>query len=152
MIQEVISVRGLNPHESTVLVGLDDGQKFLKICATIQSNIRAEDDLPEKFRSSYSQGVCSKNFKDSSVKKLLILSAWPDVPESHSNLKKMLDQLNIEAIEFSVSADTKMLLLLCGKSLGKPKHNCPFCDATEPFDGDHNLNTIGDLYPTFNML
>ena len=58
----------------------------------------------------------------------------------------MLDQLNIEAIEFSVSADTKMLLLLCGKSLGKPKHNCPFCDATEPFHGDHNLYTIGDLF------
>ena len=146
LIQEVIAVRGLNPHESTVLVGLDDGQKFLKICATIQSNIRAEDDLPEKFRSTYSQGVCFKNFKDSSVKKLLILSAWPDVPESHSNLKKMLDQLNIEAIEFSVSADTKMLLLLCGKSQGKPKYNCPFCDATEPFDGDHNLYTIGDLF------
>ena len=58
----------------------------------------------------------------------------------------MLDQLNIEAIEFSVSADTKMLLLLCGKSLGRPKHNCPFCDATEPFHGDHNLYTIGDLF------
>ena len=146
LIQEVISQRGLNPHESTVLVGLDDGQKFLKICATIQSNIKAEDDLPEKFRSTYSQGVCSKNFKDSSVKKLLILSAWPDVPENHSNIKKMLDKLDVEAIEFSVSADTKMLLLLCGKSLGKPKYNCPFCDATEPFDGDHSLYTIGDLF------
>ena len=54
------------------------------------------------------QGVFAKSFKDSFVKKLLVLSALPDVPEDYSNLKQMLDQLDIEAIEFTVSADIKM--------------------------------------------
>ena len=64
MVQEALSVRGLNPHQSTVLVGLDDGQGILKICATIQGNrtdptdILAgddEDDDSAKGRSHYSE-------------------------------------------------------------------------------------------------
>ena len=31
-------MRGLNPHELTVLVGLDVGQNIMKICTTIQGN------------------------------------------------------------------------------------------------------------------
>ena len=54
------------------------------------------------------QGVASKDFKDSSVKKLLVLSVYPEVPEVHLNLKKILEELNIEAIDFLVSADIKM--------------------------------------------
>ena len=42
------------------------------------------------------------------MKKLLILGVVPGVPEAHHNLKLMLDQLDIEAVQFSVSADTKM--------------------------------------------
>ena len=29
--------------------------------------------------------------------------------------------------------------------MGKPKFNCPFCDGTAPFQGEHKLYTIGDL-------
>ena len=54
------------------------------------------------------QGVASKDFKSSSVKKLFILSVYPQVPEVHINLKNILEELNIEAIDFLVSADIKM--------------------------------------------
>lgn len=58
--------------------------------------------------SSHSQGVAAKNFKDSSVMKLLLLSVYPDIPEIHSNLKKILDELGIETVDFLVCADIKM--------------------------------------------
>ena len=59
LVQQVLTVRGLNPHESTVLVGLDDGQGMVKICATIQGN-RPEADLTntevaDQKRSTYSE-------------------------------------------------------------------------------------------------
>ena len=38
LVQEALQVRGLNPHELTVLVGLDVGQNIMKICTTIQGN------------------------------------------------------------------------------------------------------------------
>jgi hypothetical protein len=56
--------------------------------------------------------VAAKDFKNSSVKKLLVLSVYEGVPETHGNLKMILEDLNIEAIEFLVSADIKMCKLL----------------------------------------
>ena len=56
--------------------------------------------------------MAAKDFKNSSVKKLLVLSVYEGVPEVHGNLKMILEDLNIEAIEFLVSADIKMCKLL----------------------------------------
>ena len=120
----------MNPHDTTVLVGLDDGQGILKVCMTVQTNSSVDydsldQDETEQGRAHYSevriyfsqtlvieyifpQGVCSKEFKNSSVKKLLILAAWPDVPEAYLNLKQMLELLEVEALQFSISADIKM--------------------------------------------
>ena len=52
--------------------------------------------------------MASRTFKASSVKKLLLLSVYPDVPEVHSNMKKILEELGIEALDFLVCADIKM--------------------------------------------
>ena len=42
------------------------------------------------------------------MKKLLLLAAVPKTPENYNNVKAILDELNIEALEFTVSADVKM--------------------------------------------
>ena len=42
------------------------------------------------------------------MKKLLILGAVPSVPENYFNVKTILQQLNMEALEFTVAADVKM--------------------------------------------
>ena len=47
--------------------------------------------------------MASKAAKSSSVKKLLVLGA-----ENYNNIKVILNQLNIEALQFTVSADVKM--------------------------------------------
>ena len=54
------------------------------------------------------QGVAAKQGKNSGVKKLLLIAAVPGVPENHFNVKTILDQVNMEAIEFTVAADVKM--------------------------------------------
>ena len=54
-----MALGGLNPHESTVLVGLDDGQGMVKICTTIQGNRVTTDtfdnDETDRKRSKYSE-------------------------------------------------------------------------------------------------
>ena len=134
LLKEVLSVREMNPHETTVLVGLDDGQGLLKVCMTVQlnktdgiDNFEPDENRSDMARSSYSEGVFPKDFKYSSVKKLLILAAWPDVPEAYSNLQQILELLNLHALQFSISADIKMLLLLCGKPTEKPKLQSTDC-------------------------
>ena len=37
-----------------------------------------------------------------------MLGAVADIPENYCNVKTVLDQLNVEALEFTMSADIKM--------------------------------------------
>ena len=73
------------------------------------------------------------------MKKLIILAAVPNVPENYANVKLILNELNMEALEFTYSADVKMLMTLVGKSAGKPKFGCPFCSACTPYTENGNL-------------
>ena len=52
--------------------------------------------------------MSAKDFKCSGVKKLLLLAVYPEVPEAHSNLRKILENLNLEILDVLISADTKM--------------------------------------------
>ena len=148
LLKLVVRERGLNPHESDVHVGFDGGQGILKIGFTVtpkDSNI-----YNSKGRSSYREGVAAKSAKHSSVKKLIILAAVPNVPENYSNVKLILNELNMEALEFTYSADVKMLMTLVGKSAGKPKFGCPFCSACTPYTENGNLYTMQDIVNLHN--
>ena len=57
--------------------------------------------------------------KLTSVKKLVVLGAVADVPENYYNVKVIMDQLNVEALEFTMSADIKMRKLHPPKALQK---------------------------------
>ena len=107
------------------------------------------------------QGVAPKGSKNTSVKKLIVIGAVADVQENYANVKVILDQLNIEALEFTMTADIKMckfsynyynfviisflVMILTGKSPGKPSHGCPFCSARTPYLENGDLYKLGDL-------
>ena len=57
------------------------------------------------------QGIAAKQAKNSSVKKLILLAAVPDVPETYFNIKSILDNLDLETVEFTGSVDLKMCKL-----------------------------------------
>ena len=50
----------------------------------------------------------ARTSKLSSVKRLILIGAVQDVPENYHNVKAILNELNIEALDFTVSADIKM--------------------------------------------
>ena len=50
----------------------------------------------------------AKFSKLSSVKRLILVGVVQDVPENYNNVKTILQELNIEALDFTVSADVKM--------------------------------------------
>ena len=45
---------------------------------------------------------------EGSVKKLMILSAVPKVQELHRNLEVILNELNLEAVDFCFTGDIKI--------------------------------------------
>ena len=52
--------------------------------------------------------MAAKQGKNSSVKKLIIVGAVPEAPENYFNVKAILDQVDIDALEFTVAADSLM--------------------------------------------
>ena len=131
-ILDVMHHRGMNPHECDIHCGFDGGQDMLKLAVTVTDRFEVE----HSGRSHYVDGVAPKTAKNSSVKKLFLIGVVPKVPENHFNVKTILNQVNIDVIEFTASADVKMLMILVGKSGGKPKFGCPFCSASTPYLDD----------------
>ena len=114
------------------LVGMDDGQSILKICLSLREEGGHDRDKTGR--------------KYTGVKKLHLISVFPDTPEVYYNINLMLTDLGIENLEFTRTVDLKLALQLIGKPLGKHKYNCPFCDSCAPFDGPYNLYTLGSLF------
>ena len=46
--------------------------------------------------------------------KLLILLAVPKIQELHSNLKILLTELQLDSLDFVITSDIKMILLMLG--------------------------------------
>ena len=42
------------------------------------------------------------------MNKLILLGVVPSIPENYHNVKTIMDNLNLEAIEFTAAADLKM--------------------------------------------
>ena len=98
----------MDPHDHIVQFGFDDGQGMLKIMEIVKSKEVVKEQ--ENKRSKYSDGVCPKTSKLSSVKKMFIVGLIPDVQEIYPNVKAMLEELDPEGIEYGLSADLKIYL------------------------------------------
>ena len=84
--------------------------------------------------------------KEGSVHKLLILVAVPKIQELHSNIDILLQELNLDSLDFVLTSDIKMILLILGKDHGSCRHACPYCEDGSPWNTASKLNTLGSLH------
>ena len=124
LVAEALTERGLDPGDAHVHCGFDGGQGILKIAVT---TTKKNPDKEEQNRAKYSevslhyiqkksheiylnnyQGVAARSSKLSSVKRMLVMGAVPDIPENYPNVKMILDELNMEAVDYTMSIDIKM--------------------------------------------
>ena len=140
----LIDERCLDPQNHIVQFGFDDGQGMLKIMEIVKSNEVVEDQ--DRKRSKYSDGVCPTSSKLSSVKKLFVVGLIPDVQEIYPNVKTMLEELNLEGIEYGLSADLKIYLCIIGKQIASCIHSCPYCEGQAPWDENYEPLTIASLF------
>ena len=106
LISEIIRHR--HPESCSVMIrlGLDGGRGFLKFCL----NVFNVDDPVSKCSE------IAKKFKDSGVKKALILAISQGVQENYQNLKKMWIKLGLRsmAYPFTIATDMKLINILLG--------------------------------------
>ena len=63
--------------------------------------------------------------KSSSVHKTLVLAIVFDIPETHENVKRVFDLIEINDIQHVFSMDLKLMNLVSGISSTSSRHCCP---------------------------
>ena len=73
---------------------------------TKKPNVNEENSPIKRFR--YEEDYGKNDFKDTSVYNTLIITIYPTSKESYPIIKKILEKLDIEGIEYSCSQDIKV--------------------------------------------
>ena len=108
-----------------------------------------EEEIKKPKKTKYEAGFAPQDFKYSGVKKLILILVSP-TSERHDNMAALLKLMNIEAIDFGLCCDLKMVLVLLGKQCASSKFCCPFCTGCSPWQGSYNTTTIGSLWNDYN--
>ena len=109
----LMAERGLSPENSLIQIGIDDGQHLLKVMMSVKE--KDPDPVEPKLKKAkYEVGFAPQDFKMSGVKKLILLLVSPTT-ERHDNMAALLDLLKIDALDFGLCCDLKMVNILLGK-------------------------------------
>ena len=78
-----------------------------------------------------------KATKDTSTKRAIILAYVDDIPETHFNLSKILNNLKIHMMKYhhSIVGDLKLYNIILGLMECGSRHGCPFCKGKKGPDG-----------------
>ncbi len=126
-------------------IGIDSGGGFLKVCLNLDQV--DNNNLPnKKAKFSYKEGACASEFKDSGVKKIIILAIVEDVTESYGNLKIILDLLGIQNIDCVHAMDMKAANAFIGIGSASSTFPCTWCEMKKSdFGNEENMFTGGNL-------
>ena len=118
LIEKIILHRSLNEENVFVRVGLDGGGGFLKVCLSLFD-----------LTASPSKNVLAKKFKDSGVKKVIIIGITPNVPENYVNVKKVWLSIGLQSMQksFTIATDLKLCNILLGLMSHSSMHPCCWC-------------------------
>ena len=107
----MVEERGINESDMLIRIGMDSGGGFMKMCMSIfelNSNNQGE-------TSGYGKRPDEK-FKDSGVKKIMVIAIVSDVQENYVNVKRLWMEAGIDMLErkFTIATDLKLCnILLC---------------------------------------
>ncbi len=113
-----------------VKVGIDGGGGFLKACMGI---------ISDESRSPTSSPVAKKppvpiggeRFKETGVKKLMVVGIGQGIPENHENLRTFMAELQLSSLSFCLATDLKLCNILAGLMSHASSYPCTWCEASK---------------------
>ena len=99
-------------------------------------------------------GIGSKQmFRENGVRKVQVLASVEGIPENYSNVRTILQKVDISQVMFKFTGDLKMLNIVAGLMSCSATHPCVYCEAGcsqgEWTDGESNLRTYGNIMQHF---
>ena len=139
------------PDENLLLkIGLDGSGGFLKVCLSLVL-LDDNEQSSMKRRRSFCESPCTY-FKDSGVKRLLLLAVAPSVQENYENLLKLWINLGLHTFEeeLYIASDLKLTNILLGLMAHGATHPCAWCDSRKgSLHLDGNPRTFETLKTSF---
>ena len=108
LLQFVLSARNVS-DQPLIMIGIDGGGDFLKMSLGVLET------TPEPISPVLkSPKLCSSSFKDSGVKKQLLIAISEGMPETYENIQNLLKLTQSNSIHFVLSCYMKVANIICG--------------------------------------
>ena len=126
----------------------DSGQGKTKICFCI---IPLNEPTRARKRSSYLEGgALAKGYNYSGINKCIMCFCAPEIKEAHTNLEKIFNLIQIEAVfsehsKVIFTGDLKFLNEIYGLMEASSRHPCIYCTATAQSMTASQQRTLGSL-------
>ena len=141
-------IRERNMEEGDLLLrfGMDGGGGFMKVCLNV-FNLKGQSDESEN-----SKKRLDVVFKNSGVKKTIIIALVPNVQENYFNVKRLWLEAGLEKLSrrFTIATDLKLCNILLGLMTHSSCHPCCWCDITKDcLDQRGECRTIENMMKLF---
>ena len=122
LIDTMIETRGIKEDDMLVRIGLDGGGGFMKICLSVFDMNCAQN-------REYGKRLEEK-FKDSGVKKVMIIAIVPEIQGNYVNVKRLWLESGIDKLKrnFTIATDLKLCNILLGLMSHSSTHPCCWCN------------------------
>lgn len=113
--------------------GMDGGGGSLKVSLSIQSidDDNGDSAMDQSKRQTYEDGVASKRFRDSGVKKLFIIGLAESTQENYENVSQLWSEIDINKCNGTISTDLKLANIAAGLMPHSSLFPCTFCIANK---------------------
>ncbi len=148
LADRIIEKRNMKEDHLLFRVGMDGGGGFMKVILNV-FDLREDGISPEDENQPKMMRRLDETFKDSSVKKSMIVAIAPEVQENYCNIKRLWLEAGLGAFsrQFVIATDLKLINILLGLMSHSSVHPCSWCDVVK-----ENLEWCGKSRTVGNML
>ncbi len=107
---------------------MDRGGGFLKVCLNVIEDARTPTQSPVTKKPT-----SQDKFRDTGVKKLIILGIVANVQENYHNVKTLLDACQVKQLTFTLATDMKLANILCGIMAHGATYPCCWCEIAKDY-------------------
>ena len=114
-IEELAMLRNQSVGQLCDKIGLDCGQGHLRMTLTLYDPETVTHSEANQSRTCRSQGIgVGVNYRETGVKKVMILASSPKVPENFFNAGIFIEKVKLDQLHYKFTGDFKMLNIISG--------------------------------------
>ena len=149
----IIQERNLEEGDLLFLVGMDGGGGFLKVCLNAFDLKKDHPSEEDESQTPKKKKRLDEFFKDSGVKKTMIIALVPEVQENYCNIKRLWLEAGLEKFSrrFVIATDLKLINIPLGLMSHSSVQPCSWCHVTKNNLADQRgeSRTVGNMMDLF---